>query len=115
MISHLAESLTESHPAESLSTGSSLRNARWRTLISDNQWNYIATTLRLAPRELQVAQLIFEGKTIAGTAYELGLSLGTVKTYLARIYSKVGAHDQRELVLAIVEVIITPNHLSSIA
>lgn len=50
----------------------------------------------LTERELQVLELIVEGQTNTEIAKQLYLSLGTVKTYIRNVFSKLSASDRTE-------------------
>lgn len=52
------------------------------------------TDYALAPREKEILQLIVAGKTNKELAYEVGLSIHTVDTYLRRIYSKLEVNNR---------------------
>jgi DNA-binding CsgD family transcriptional regulator len=45
----------------------------------------------LTPREWETATLIAEGMSYKETAYELGISIKTVKAHMGRVYEKTGA------------------------
>ena len=87
--------------------GSRLRHSREAITFAgfdEMNWDHVGMTLRLSPRELQVVRLVFRGHKQYAIAQELGLALGTVKTYTQRVYRKLGVRDQRELLLAVVGV-----------
>ena len=52
----------------------------------------------LSPRELEVAQLLAEGKTGPQVQSELFISKDTVKTHVKHIYRKMGIHSRDELI-----------------
>lgn len=54
----------------------------------------------LSPRERQVLRLVAAGKTNAQIAEEIGVGAETVKTLLARTFTKLGAHRRAEAVAA---------------
>lgn len=54
----------------------------------------------LSPRERQVLRLVAAGKTNIQIAAELGVGAETVKTLLARTFTKLGAHRRAEAVAA---------------
>lgn len=60
--------------------------------MSDNT-NHVS----LSPRELDVVRRIVEGKKYRDIADELGLGYETIKTYAARIRSKLGVHSKTEI------------------
>ncbi len=51
----------------------------------------------LSARELQVARLVARGRSNQQIADELMLSLETVRTYLRRMFAKLGVHDRTHL------------------
>ncbi len=53
----------------------------------------------LSPREGQLVSLLAQGLKNKEIAETLGISEGTVKVYLSRLYQKVGAKDRLELAL----------------
>jgi len=58
-----------------------------------------AETDTLTARELEVLQGLSRGHPYKGIASELGISLGTVRTYIQRIYEKLHVHSQTEAVM----------------
>jgi len=72
-----------------------------RTILREDDWHRVGRKLSLSPRELQLIQHIFEGKKLTAIAHDMGLSLGTVKTYCQRVHQKLQVSNQRELTLVI--------------
>lgn len=62
------------------------------------------TTARLAlsPREGQVLALLREGRSVPEVAATLYVSLSTAKTYVARLYEKLGASNRAQALMAAV-------------
>jgi DNA-binding NarL/FixJ family response regulator len=54
---------------------------------------------RLTPRELEILQLIAEGKSNKEIAAQLGLSINTVAVHRANIMGELGIHKTAELVV----------------
>ena len=73
-----------------------------RALLDSVQWPCVGEYLGLSSRELELVQHVLAGKKMFAIATEMGLALGTVKTYSQRIHRKLRVSDQRELTLAIV-------------
>lgn len=72
--------------------------------ISDERWTPVVDALRLSPRELEIVRHLFDAKSEAMIAREMGLSIHTVHSHFVRLYRKVGVHDRCELVLRIFSV-----------
>ena len=53
----------------------------------------------LTHRELEVIELVALGCSNAQIAQQLGISAGTVKWHLVRIYSKLNVHNRMQAVL----------------
>ncbi|HWY78515.1 MAG TPA: response regulator transcription factor [Verrucomicrobiae bacterium] len=56
----------------------------------------------LSPREVEVLQALSKGQTYKQIAANLGISLGTVRTYIQRIYEKLHVHSHAEAVVKFV-------------
>lgn len=54
----------------------------------------------LSAQELEVVRLLHSGCTNQEIAHQMGLTLGTIKVYLNRIYSKLGVRSRTQAVLA---------------
>jgi len=55
--------------------------------------------IALTPRERQLVVLVAQGLKNKEIAYTLGITEGTVKVYLCRLFTKTGANDRLELAL----------------
>jgi len=58
-----------------------------------------AETETLSARELEVLQALSKGHTYKQIAADLNISLGTVRTYIQRIYEKLHVHSHAEAVM----------------
>ena len=56
--------------------------------------------LALSPRETEVLNLLHRGLSIPATAVELYISVSTAKTYVARLYDKLGAANRAQALMA---------------
>lgn len=56
----------------------------------------------LTPRETEVLQLLADGASVAQVGKALYMSGSTVKTHIAKIYDKLGAHNRASAVMAAV-------------
>jgi DNA-binding CsgD family transcriptional regulator len=54
---------------------------------------------RLSQREIAIIALIAEGQTNKAIAVQLGVAPETIKTYLKRIFIKLGTHSRAEAVV----------------
>jgi DNA-binding NarL/FixJ family response regulator len=54
---------------------------------------------RLAPRELEVLHLLSTGRPYKQIADELELSMGTIRTYIRRLYGKLHVNCRTEAVV----------------
>ncbi len=52
----------------------------------------------LSDREIEVLKLLTKGFTYRMAAYELGISVETIRTYIKRIYAKLHVHSNTEAV-----------------
>ena len=75
---------------------------RGRTILNHVDWRRVGAKLNLSARQLELVQHIFDGKRLQTIALDMGLSLGTVKTYSQRVHQKLGVSDRLELTLAVV-------------
>ena len=53
----------------------------------------------LSPRELQIVLLLHDGLSVPQIASELFLSLSTAKTYVSRVYEKLGARNRAQALM----------------
>ena len=67
-----------------------------------DDWERIRVRLRLSAREAELIRHLFTGRKLQVIAADMGLCLGTVKTYSQRIHHKLGVHDRFELALAVI-------------
>jgi DNA-binding NarL/FixJ family response regulator len=56
--------------------------------------------LLLSPREMEVLKLLHEGRSIPLIAQELYISVSTAKTYVSRLYEKLGAANRAQALMA---------------
>jgi DNA-binding CsgD family transcriptional regulator/PAS domain-containing protein len=70
---------------------------------TQGDFDVIATTLGLSRQEATLAALLARGRSVAEAADELGITVGTARTHLKRIFSKTDTHRQAELVRLLFE------------
>lgn len=59
--------------------------------------------MALSPREREVLRLLRDGKSVPEVAATIYVSLSTAKTYVARIYQKLGATNRAQALMTAVE------------
>jgi DNA-binding NarL/FixJ family response regulator len=67
--------------------------------LSAKQWVALAQSLRLAPQQERIVELILRGMRDKAIASELQLRVSTVRTYLNRTFARLGVDDRMALVL----------------
>lgn len=72
------------------------------------QFDLAVERYQIAPREAQVMSLVVRGRTVPYIAECLSLSRSTVKTYIARIYQKMGVKGRQEMLDVIEAVELAP-------
>ena len=72
--------------------------------LTGEDWVNIGAELSLSARELEVAVLLFEGKTRASIARRFRRSPGTVRVYIDGLFKKFRVRDRRGLMLRILRV-----------
>lgn len=56
---------------------------------------------KLSPREREVAEAIHSGIPRRELALQMGISSGTLQTYVGSIFKRLGIHTEKELVLIV--------------
>jgi DNA-binding CsgD family transcriptional regulator len=70
-------------------------------MIAQTDWRGIARALRLSPRELEIAMLVFDDLKELAIARELGISHHTVHTHLERLFKKLRVASRTGLLVHI--------------
>ena len=78
-----------------------LPNDPSENFLTAEDWVNVGTAMKLTARELEVANLLFAGKTRAGVAQRLHLDVETVRVYVDRLFKKLGVRDLRGMILRI--------------
>jgi DNA-binding NarL/FixJ family response regulator len=68
------------------------------------------TSPMLSPREAQVLALLRDGQSVPAVAATLYVSLSTAKTYVARLYEKLGAGNRAQALMAAVQLGLFADH-----
>jgi len=70
-------------------------------LLDAEECDRAARALDLPPQQARIVSLILQGKRDKQIAAAMGLQRPTVRTHLARIFSRLGVADRMELVLRV--------------
>lgn len=92
----IIEAIREVHAGGSPMSGNIARKV---VQSFQNQAPASSETDALSSRELEVLQALSKGHTYKQIAADLGISLGTVRTYIQRIYEKLHVHSHAEAVM----------------
>jgi DNA-binding NarL/FixJ family response regulator len=66
-----------------------------------DKWQQIMVSLQLPPQQIRIVELILRNCCDKQIATSLGVKVPTVRTYLHRIFERMGVGDRLELVLRI--------------
>jgi DNA-binding CsgD family transcriptional regulator len=67
--------------------------------LTCEEWEAVALSLRLSPRQAAIVKLILEGKRDKQIAVSLAMSISTLRTHITRIFARLDVADRLELVL----------------
>lgn len=68
-------------------------------LFTENEWQSIVKGLSLSRRQAQVIWALLQGDGDKQIAFELGITVPTIRTYLTRLFDRFEVQDRNELVL----------------
>jgi DNA-binding CsgD family transcriptional regulator len=74
---------------------------RGRFPLEPAVWRRVAERMQLSPQQERIVEMLLEGRKCKEIGPALGLAIPTVRTYLKRIYDRIGVSDQTELLLHI--------------
>ena len=77
--------------------------------------NETAARIALSPREQQVLTLLRNGHSVPSVAATIYVSLSTAKTYVARLYEKLGASNRAQALMTAVELGLFENEVAAIS
>ena len=72
------------------------------SIFNEKEWEVLAEELSLSPRQYQIVQHLFHGKSDKQIAKEVGIALPTVRTHLGRLFAKFNIQDRNELILYVI-------------
>jgi DNA-binding NarL/FixJ family response regulator len=65
--------------------------------INDEEWQHIVSSMALTPQQARVVRLILGSKADKQIAREIGVSFGTVRAHLSRVFERTGTSGRMEL------------------
>ncbi len=77
-------------------------------LFPPARWQALGATLRLTPRQVEIARQICRGGTYKSIATQSGISINTVRMHMRALFAKLGAHDR---VTAVIQIVMTERTL----
>jgi DNA-binding NarL/FixJ family response regulator len=81
-----------------------LPNDPSENFLTAEDWVNLGAATKLTARELEVAHLLFAGKTRAEVARRLQLGVETVRVYIDRLFKKLGVRNLRGMILRIARI-----------
>lgn len=70
-------------------------------LLTPALWQHVVDTFELSPQQARIVSLILQGKPDKLIAAEMGLTRDTIRTYLRRVFDRMGVDDRVGVVLCI--------------
>ena len=70
-------------------------------LFSDEEWTLLTRDLRLTPRQAEIIRHITHGLSDKQIARQLEISVPTVRTHMARLFTKFELSDRLELLVLV--------------
>ena len=100
-IDELAEAVRRAHRGEPLNPQDEVRAALDRLTRARSRDGHMAQRLdRLTPRELEILQLLSDGRSPDGISAALGMSRSTLRTHVQNTLMKLGVHSKLDAIVA---------------
>ena len=74
-----------------------MARAEHMAALSVQEWALIGQDLCLSPRQAEIVRLIAEGMSDKQIGWQLGISFGTLRTHMSRLFQKCSVNDRMEL------------------
>ncbi|MBN1506018.1 MAG: response regulator transcription factor [Sedimentisphaerales bacterium] len=78
-----------------------MARGRCVTILSEQEWGMLTDNLRLSSRQAEIARLVLRGMADKQIAWQLGISFGTLRTHMSRLFQKCDVNDRLELLVRI--------------
>lgn len=70
-------------------------------VFSTGEWSEVVASLRFSPQQARIVELMLEGKSDKEIAADMKLRFSTVRTYMSRLFARVGASDRTDLLVRV--------------
>jgi DNA-binding NarL/FixJ family response regulator len=67
--------------------------------LPPDKWRQLVETLQLPPQQIRIVELILRNQCDKQVAAAMGIKVPTLRTYIKRIYERIGVGDRFELAL----------------
>jgi len=71
-------------------------------LFTEAQWRQLGRFLELPPRQCEIAQLMYEGRSYKPIATQASISINKVRMHMRALFAKLGMHDRVSVVLQLI-------------
>jgi DNA-binding NarL/FixJ family response regulator len=68
-------------------------------VFSEQDWKHLKEDLNLPPRQAEILRCVLDGMSDKQIASTLGISFGTVRGHISRLFDRFGSNDRVELIL----------------
>jgi DNA-binding NarL/FixJ family response regulator len=72
--------------------------------LNAHHWQAVVEELRLSPQQIKIVELVLRSAGDREIASVLGLAEPTVRTYLQRVFLRVGVRDRMQLAMRVLDV-----------
>jgi DNA-binding NarL/FixJ family response regulator len=79
-----------------------MASAALADVLSEQEWISVREKLGLSTQQAQMVKHLLQAKCDKEIAQSMGISVPTVRTYMSRVFQKVGVDDRVKLVLYVV-------------
>jgi DNA-binding NarL/FixJ family response regulator len=79
----------------------SVRDAFAPSFLSPALWRHVVDMLELSSQQARIVSLILQGRADKDIVEEMRLSRYTIRTYLRRIFDRIGVEDRIGLILRV--------------
>jgi DNA-binding NarL/FixJ family response regulator len=77
----------------------SMAVTRHTDVFSEQDWEHLKEGLGLPPRQAEILRCVLDGMSDKQIANTLGISFGTVRGHISRLFERFGSNDRVELII----------------